>query len=87
MSVIDTTINKVIEYIETQQAVTFRDIEDYMSAEHLRFGTATNPIEVLDLAAYRTGRIDVIYDEQLIKSRHIGANSAPATHPAQAQID
>ena len=52
-----------------------------MDEHRRRFGAATNPIEILDLAAYRTGRIDVNYDEQVIYSR--GILNGPALRRSQ----
>ena len=65
---IDATIDQVLDYIEANTPVTFADVENYMAAERLRFGAATDPIEVLDLAAYRTNRIDINFDEGMLEA-------------------
>lgn len=71
MLVIDSTIDQLLEYVERHQKVSFYDIHEYMLREGLRLGAATNPISVLDLAGYETGRIDVDYDQQMICSRSV----------------
>jgi hypothetical protein len=62
----DSIVNRVLDYIRTQRAVSFDEVCDYMVAQRLRFGSAANPIEYLDLVARSTGAIDVDYDERMI---------------------
>jgi hypothetical protein len=76
---IDATIDQVLDYIDANGPVSFTDVENYMAVERLRFGAATDPIEVLDLAAYRTNRIDVNFSEQKIYSRRDAPSTAAAT--------
>jgi hypothetical protein len=75
---IDATIDQVLDYIEAHGPVSFADVENYMAAERLRFGAATDPIEVLDLAAYRTNRIDIDFNEQKIYRRSDAPTSTAA---------
>jgi hypothetical protein len=78
---INTTIDQLLGYIEKQRAVSFDQVYEYMLREKLRLGAATNPIDVLDLAAYDTGRIDVDYDQRMIYTR------SPARRAAAAATD
>jgi hypothetical protein len=75
---IDATIDQVLDFIDANGPVSFTDVENYMAEERLRFGAATDPIEVLDLAAYRTNRIDINFDEQKIYSRRAAPTSTAA---------
>jgi len=74
---VDSTIEKLLNYIEHERQVTFDDIHRYMDQENLRFGANTNTIDILDLAAYRTGRIDVNYHNRTITSRDITSPTQP----------
>lgn len=69
MTAIDATIDRLLTYVEEQRDVSFDQIYEFMLREKLRLGAATNPIDVLDLVAYETGRIDVDYDDHMIYSR------------------
>ena len=74
---IDATIQRLLEYITARQKVSFDEIHRYMDQEQLRFGANTNTIDILDLAAYRTGRIDVDYAKRMIYSRQPQAPQSP----------
>lgn len=69
LPVMDSMVNRVLDYIREQRAISFDELYDYMVAKHLRFSAAANPIELLDLVAHRTGTIDVDYDERMIYGR------------------
>jgi hypothetical protein len=75
------TIQRLLDYITSKHAVSFDDIHRYMDQEQLRFGANTNTIDILDLAAYRTGSIDVDYHSRMIYSRP-GQQAPQSPQPA-----
>ena len=78
MTATDATIDRLLDYVEEQRAVSFDQIYEYMLRTKLRLGAATSPIDVLDLVAYETGRIDVDYDQHMIYSRDSSRTAAAA---------
>jgi hypothetical protein len=75
---IEATIDRLLDFITQKREVSFSDVHRYMDQEHLRFGANTNAIDILDLAAYRTGRIDVNYSKGMIYSRPDSVPPQPA---------
>ena len=75
LSVLETTVNQLIDFIQGQRAVSFDQIHEYMLMEKLRFGPAVNPIGVL---AQHDARIDVDYDQQMVYSRGVSEMAGSA---------
>lgn len=61
------TLDRLLDYILEQRAVSFDQVHEYMLMEKLRFGPTVDPISIV--AAHKDERIAVDYDQQMIYGR------------------
>jgi hypothetical protein len=77
------TLERLLDFIREQRAVSFDELHEFMLAERLRFDPTTNAISVLYFSeAAKTKRIDVDYDQQMIYSRKPDRVTMPTWLPA-----